>query len=481
MARALFLLSVVTSAHCVAGGSANVWPPSAYTQALATLSQMTLDEKVRLVSGDNAQYEKNCTGAADPVKNCAYVGWQHGVPRLNLADTYMEDGPQGVADGQKSVTQWPGVQTVSMAWNVSLARDFAVAMGVEQAAKGSSVMLGPAVALIRCPLSGRNFEYISEDPSFNAAVAEALVSGIQAGSNISACVKHWIFNSQETNRSGMSTRVPERVGRELYEPPYAAAVDAGVGFVMCSFNRINGSTYSCANDAGLNQWLKKDLAFDGAVVSDWGATHGTSDFAIGGLDIEQEWVKNATYFGPNLAACVANGTVPASRLDDMALRTLRAAYALGFAQGAPASANPSAVVNTSAHAVLAADLARASLVLLKNDRGFLPLRADALPRGVAIFGQDGAVSGGGSGGVVAPYTISALEGISAVLPSVNVTYLAGNRDEIMSGRVSALAAAVDVVIIVVAVGGGRALIVRICQRAVRHGRDPNHAPGGLIK
>jgi beta-glucosidase len=271
---------------------------------------------------------------------------------------------------------------------------------------------------------------------------------------VSACVKHWIFNSQETNRSGMSSHVAERVGRELYEPPYAAAVDAGVGFVMCSFNRINGSIYSCANGAGLNAWLKADLAFDGAVVSDWGATHGTADFSLGGLDIEQEWVQNSTYFGANLAACVANGTVPAARLDDMALRSLRAAYALGFAAGAPGSANASAPANTTAHASLAADVARASLVLLKND-GALPLAISALPRGVAVFGQDSVVGGGGSGAVVPPYLVRARDGIAAALgPGANVTYLAGNRDELASGAVAALARASDVAVVVVAVGGG---------------------------
>jgi len=250
-------------AGAAARGSAAAWPPAAYARARATLAAMTTDEKIRLVSGDNAQYGKDCSGAADPVKNCAYVGWQHGVPRLGLADIYMEDGPQGVADGMRGVTQFPGIQTLAQAWDAPLARAMGAAMGAEQRAKGSSVMLGPAVALVRCPLSGRNFEYPSEDPALNAAISAALVTGIQGGTNVSACVKHWIFNSQETNRSGMSTHVAERVGRELYEAPYAAAVDAGVGFVMCSFNRINGSVYSCANDAGLNAWLKKDLGFDG--------------------------------------------------------------------------------------------------------------------------------------------------------------------------------------------------------------------------
>jgi beta-glucosidase len=146
--------------------------------------------------------------------------------------------------------------------------------------------------------------------------------------------------------------------------------------------------------------------------------------------------------------------VPAARLDDMALRSLRAAYATGFAAGAPASANPAAAANTSAHAALAADLALASLVLLKNAGGFLPLPRASLPRGIAVFGQDAVVSGGGSGAVVAPYTVSARDGIAAALPGVNVTYLAGSRDDIAAGKVAALAAAVDVAVVVVAVGGG---------------------------
>jgi len=188
------------------------------------------------------------------------------------------------------------------------------------------------------------------------------------------------------------------------------------------------------------------------VVSDWGATHGTADFALGGLDIEQEWVKNATFFGATLAAYVANGSVPAARLDDMALRSLRAAYALGFAGGAPASANPAAPANTTAHARLAADVARASLVLLKNDGALLPL-PPALPRGIVVFGQDLVVGGGGSGKVDPAYVVSARDGIAAAFPGVNVSYLAGSRPDTYSGAVAARARAADVAVVVVAVYG----------------------------
>ena len=251
-----FLWGGLSGVH---GASRDAWPASAYTSARALLQQLTLDEKVQLTSGNNAPY-KTCHFTR---KECSYVGVIAGIPRLGISPIYLEDGPQGVADGMLGVTQWPSIMTLSQSWRPDVLARAGAAMGAEQAAKGSNVMLGPAVALVRVPWSGRNFEYMSEDPVLNAALAGPLVQGIQSN-NISACVKHWIFNSQETGRSTMSANVDERVGRELYEAPYRAAVDSGVGSVMCSFNRIN-TTYSCANDEGLNTWLKKDLGFDGFV------------------------------------------------------------------------------------------------------------------------------------------------------------------------------------------------------------------------
>ena len=256
----LLLFAFVINTHAA---SRDVWPASAYTSARALVAQLTLDEKVQLASGNNAPYSA-CHFSR---KECSYVGAIAGIPRLGVSPLYLEDGPQGVADGMIGVTQWPSIMTLAQTWRPELMERAGAAMGAEQVIKGANVMLGPAVALVRVPWGGRNFEYISEDPFLNAAFAGPLVTGIQAN-NISACVKHWIFNSQETGRTTMSAHVDERTGRELYEAPYRAAVDAGVGSVMCSFNRINGSTYSCASGGGLNQWLKGDLGFDGFVVSD---------------------------------------------------------------------------------------------------------------------------------------------------------------------------------------------------------------------
>jgi len=223
------LLLLCTLPPLALSSSSSAWPSSAYTSALNTLAQLTTAEKVQLVSGQNKGY------GTCPDKSCAYVGWIPGNPRVGLSGVYLEDGPQGVADGMKLVTAWPSAMTVAQTWDPALMQQWGAAMGAEQKAKGSNVMLGPAVALVRVPWSGRAFEYLGEDPVLSSLLAGPLVQGIQSN-NISACVKHWIFNSQETNRSGMSANVDERVGRELYVPPYKAAVDAGVGSVMCSFN-----------------------------------------------------------------------------------------------------------------------------------------------------------------------------------------------------------------------------------------------------
>ena len=306
---------------------------------------------------------------------------------------------------------------------------------------------------MRCPLSGRNFEYFSEDPFLNAAFAGPMVTGIQSN-NISACVKHFCFNNQETNRSGMSSNVAERVGRELYEAPYRAAVDAGVGSVMCSFNRIN-TTWSCANDAGLNQWLKADLGFDGFVVSDWGAQHGTADFALGGLDMEQEWVRDAEFYGATLLAYVANGSIPLARLDDMARRVLLPMYALNYAAPSSDAYGPNATANSTAHAALAGELAAATPVLLKNAGALLPL-PPATTQKILLVGTDDITGGGGSGQVTKPYRVTLQGAMANEFPGAALSALPLCTNASCAVDCSAAAAAAraaDTVIVLVSVWG----------------------------
>ena len=177
-------------------------------------------------------------------------------------------------------------------------------------------------------------------------------------------------NNHECNRQTFSALVPERVGRELYAPGFFAAVDAGVGSVMCAFNRVN-DTFNCQSHAGLQSLLKAEGKFAGWVVTDWGAQHELFASANGGLDQQMEWVQNANttrYGQPGFASeafrhGLANGSVPMARLDDMARRILTPMYALGLVDDPPAPPHNTTTVTRSAeNDALALKLAEASMV-----------------------------------------------------------------------------------------------------------------------
>jgi beta-glucosidase len=192
---------------------------------------------------------------------------------------------------------------------------------------------------------------------------------------------------------------------ELYTRPFQAAVDSGVGSAMCSYNRINNS-YACENNATLS-WLKDTAGFDGWVMSDWGATHSTINAALTGLDQE---MPDSQYFGDALAAAVAAGEVPQSRLDDMVYRIFVAMYATGMMQNPP-TGNLSANAESTARRDLARQLAEESTTLLKNDGNLLPLDLSSI-RSIAILGDSATFYGGGSGGVLAPYLVTLYEALS---------------------------------------------------------------------
>jgi len=440
----LLLLAALPAVHC-----GSPWGPAPRARAAAAVAKLSLDEQVAIMSALNAGY-------GTPTAISAYVGYTPGVPSAGIPPLLWEDGPQGVADGQLGVTAWPSAMTVAQAWRPDLFERWGAAMGGEQRGKGSNVMLGPAVALVRVPLSGRVFEYYAEDPVLSSALAGAMVRGIQS-QNVSACVKHWIFNSQELHRGdargspGMSSNVPQRAGRELYAPPYAAAVDAGVGTVMCSFNRIN-NTYSCEQGDSLAGWLLAPesaggLGFDGAVVSDWTATHSTAASALAGLSVEQEWQRNASFYGANLSAAVAAGEVPAARVAALAQRVLLALYATTDAADAPPdpSRNISANVTSAAAGALTRELAVAGTVLLANGAGLLPLEAATLCRIVIAGDPADTIAGGGSGGVAPPYVVSPAAGLQAQLPRTTIITLDGAN----ASAAAAAAANADVAIVIV--------------------------------
>jgi beta-glucosidase len=348
-------------------------------RARELVAAMSLSDKITMVHQPNP--DGYHYGAA---------GWIPGNPSLCIPDLVLNDAGQGVADFQQGTTAFPAPIAQAASWDPATQRQFGQAVGQEFFNKGINVMLGPGIEINRVPMNGRNWEYMSEDPFLAGLAAAAVVQGVQS-TPVIATLKHYIANSQETNRNTDSADVDERTLREIYSAPYEAAVGlAHPGSVMCSYNRVNGA-YACENPSTLGL-LKGPLGFDGFVMSDWGATHSTAPAANAGLDMEMDATPGA-HFGSALQAAVQSGQVPMARLDDMVLRIVRAMFAVGIFEH-PAAAQPAAFganVSTPEHVALARRISEEGTVLLKNGSGVLPLIAQG--QRIAVIGPDAGQQG----------------------------------------------------------------------------------------
>jgi beta-glucosidase len=368
-------------------------PPSA--RAAALIAKMTPEEKLVLLQG-----------ASGPG-----IGNTAAIPRLGVPSIGLEDGPSGVADWQVNVTTWPSSMTMAASWDTALMGKYGAACGREQRGKGFQVMLGPGVNLARVPVGGRNFEYLGEDPSLASQMAAAEVRGIQS-EGVVACAKHWADNNQEgphhNGRLITSSVVSDRANFEMYYKPFEAAVEAGTGSVMCSYNLVNG-TYSCENKHTLTGHLKNKLNFSGWVVSDWGADHGSVASLNAGMDQTMSGgFNNAT------TKSILAGAVPAARVDDALRRILTPLFSVGVFDRKDYG-NKNSDVRTKAHNDLNLEFATASTVLLKNEGGILPLgptfaRGGKLAK-VGVVGDDQNVKGGGSGSVWSTHIVTPTEGL----------------------------------------------------------------------
>ncbi len=356
---------------------------SADARATMLLRAMSLTEKAAMT------YQRYPLSFHDGM-----AGWIPGVPSLCIPDLTFNDAGQGVGDQQSGTTAFPAPIAQSSSWDPKLQYEFGQALGQEAWRKGIDVQLAPALETDRVPMNGRNWEYMGEDPFLSGQGGAAIVRGIE-GQHVIVTLKHFIANSQETDRGipppADSADVDQRTLEEMYAPQYDVAIHQGGAMgVMCSYNRING-TYSCQNARTLGM-LDKQFDFTGFVVSDWGATHSTVASAKAGLDIEMN-ISPGTYFGPALAAAVHNGQLPVSTLNGIVLRILRAMFRVGVFDHPPAS-EPAAFhanVSTGAHVTLARRISEQGTVLLKDQGGILPL--GGRHREIAVIGPDAGQAG----------------------------------------------------------------------------------------
>src|SRR4051812_29925918 len=260
-----------TSAHGHGNGHGRAPSPAERAQAL--VAQMSLDEEISLVHG---------TGF---ITGNGYTGFTPAVPRLGIPPFYLADGPNGVGNGARGVTAFPAAINNAASWDTDLLDRYGQVLGAEHAGKGNDVALAPTINILRVPGWGRAFETFSEDPELAGDLAAAEIRGIQS-QGVIADAKHFAANNQETDRQTVNAVVGERALREIYTAQFKKAVeDGGVRSVMCAYNRVNAA-YACENPHLLTDILKRDLGFDGFVVSDWFANHSAVQAANAGLDLE---------------------------------------------------------------------------------------------------------------------------------------------------------------------------------------------------
>lgn len=207
-----------------AARAASPWPPAAKARAQALVAQLTLTEKLSLMQGSNQG---------------TYAGTLPAIPRLGIPELTLEDGPQGVGDGMGGVTAFPTALTVAQTWDLDLLAAFGAAVGLEHYIKGTNVALGPGTNLARNPFNGRLWEYYAESEVLSAAAVAAVVTGLQSNAGVSACVKHFLCNSQEFSRNSEDALVAPRPLHELYAHAYRAAAAAGAGSFMLGVNKVN--------------------------------------------------------------------------------------------------------------------------------------------------------------------------------------------------------------------------------------------------
>ena len=350
-----------------------------------TLRQMTLEEKVRL---SYAQSKFTSPG----------------VQRLGIPELHTSDGPHGVRMEinwndwghaqwtNDACTAFPALTCLAATWNPSLAELYGKMVGEEARYRGKSVLLGPGVNLYRTPLNGRNFEYMGEDPLLASRLCAPYIQGLQSN-GVACCVKHYALNEQEEFRGHVDVRLSDRALYELYLRPFEAAVREGKAWsIMGSYNQYLNQ-HASHNKRLINDILKGEWQFDGAVISDWGAAHDTYESVFYGLDLEmgtgtdgltsEAGIGYDGYFlGKRYLDMCRSGEVPEEVINDKARRMLRLIFrtmAHPDAGKFPVKGTkPYGAMNSPEHREAARKIAQEGIVLLKNEGRLLPITEERL-------------------------------------------------------------------------------------------------------
>ena len=375
------------------------------------LSRMTLQEKINII---HAQSKFSSPG----------------VPRLGISEIWCTDGPLGVRPEvlwdeweqakwtNDSCTAFPSLTALAATWNPDMARLYGKSIGEEARFRNKSVLLGPGVNIYRTPLCGRNFEYMGEDPFLSSQMVVPYIEGVQSN-GVATCVKHFALNNNEINRHTSNPIVDDRTLYEIYLPAFKAAATEGNSWsFMGGYNLFRGE-HASYNPILMNDILKGEWNYDGAVISDWGAVHDTSTAVDGGLDMEfGSWTNGLTngksnaydnYFlaSPYLKG-IQDGTYSEKELNDKVRRVLRLTVRTSMNRNRPYGS-----MGSDEHIAACREIGQEGVVLLQNRDNILPIDLKKTKK-IAVIGENAIkmmTVGGGSSSLKARYEITPLEGL----------------------------------------------------------------------
>ncbi|WP_336603996.1 beta-glucosidase family protein [Agromyces seonyuensis] len=359
------------------------------------------------------------------------------IPELGLRTVTVSDGPIGVrGDDERVAAALPAPSSSAATWDEGLQRRIGRLMADEARRKGVDVVLAPVVNLQRSPVGGRHFECLSEDPLLTARLAVAFVESLQE-QGVAACVKHFIGNETETDRTEYLARMDERTLREVYLAPFEAVVQAGAWSIMAAYNgaRYDGVEATATEHAPLVEGLLRgELGFDGVLVSDWLATKSTVESALGGLDLVMPGPGGP--WGEALAAAVRDGRVSERLIDEKVARILLLADRVGALSGEAGRVDLSddgGVVREPDAPEVRAELvefAARGTVVLRNEpvAGVPVLPVESAPRRIALLGANAIepfTQGGGSAFVPAPLVSLPADALRAAFPGAELIVARG--------------------------------------------------------
>ena len=419
------LFSIFCNALIVINAQDNSGTKAIETKIDKIISTLTLEEKVAMC---HAQSKFSSPG----------------VERLGIPEIWMSDGPHGVRGEinwdnwgyanwtNDSITAFPALTCLASTFNPKLAKDYGISIGEEARYRKKDVLLGPGVNMYRTPLNGRNFEYMGEDPYLASKMVVPYIQGVQEN-GVAACVKHYALNNQELWRGHINVEVSDRALHEIYLPAFKAAVEEGkVWSIMGAYNQFRGQ-FCCHNDILLNKILKKDWAFDGVVITDWGGAHDTKQAALNGLDIEMGTgtdglttsTKNAydSYYLANpFLKMLKSGEIKEDVLNDKVRRILRLMFRTNMNQNRPLGR-----INNQEHIDVARKIAGEGIVLLKNEKSFFPIDASKKIT-IAVIGENATKSmtiGGGSSELKALNEVTPLDGLKNRYKNATIIHAMG--------------------------------------------------------